>query len=55
MSISPQKELESNNNDNSNLCNLEEPKNLQAQRSLVDPSTEIGSKLLFYNIFSGCK
>ena len=46
MSISPQKELDPNN-DNSNACNSEEPKNLQEQRSLVDPSTELGSKSYF--------
>ena len=51
MSISPQKELQLNNNDNSNICNSEEPKNIQEQRSLVDPSTELGSKSYFYNIY----
>ena len=49
MSISPQKELGSNN-DNSNICNSEEPKNLQEQRSIIDPSTELGSNSYFYNI-----
>ena len=51
MSKSPQKEVESNNNDNSNICNSEEPKNIQEQRSLVDPSTEIGSRSYFNNIY----
>ena len=43
MSLSPKKESESND-DNSNICNSDEPKVSQEQRSLVDPSTEIGSK-----------
>jgi hypothetical protein len=43
MSLSPKKESESNE-ENSNICNSDEPKISQEQRSLVDPSTEIGSK-----------
>jgi len=48
MSLSPKKESESND-DNSHICNSDEPKISQEQRSLVDPSTEIGSNLFFYN------
>jgi hypothetical protein len=51
MSFSPKKESESNE-DNSNVCNSDEPKLSQEQRSLVDPSTEIGSKHYAYNIYS---
>ena len=43
MSLSPRKESESND-ENSNICNSDEPKISQEQRSLVDPSTELGSK-----------
>ena len=49
MSLSPKKESESNE-DNSNIS--DEPKIYQEQRSLVDPSTEIGSKKYSYNIYS---
>ena len=49
MSLSPKKESESNE-ENSNLCNSDEPKISLEQRSLVDPSTELGSKI-FYIIF----
>ena len=52
MSLSPKKESESND-DNSNICNSDEPKVSQEQRSLVDPSTEIGSKSYSYNIIAG--
>ena len=52
MSLSPKKESESND-DNSNICNSDEPKVSQEQRSLVDPSTEIGSKSYLYNIIAG--
>ena len=54
MSLSPKKESESNE-ENSNICNSDEPKISQEQRSLVDPSTEIGSKLYFYYIYSWYK
>ena len=43
MSLSPKKESDSNEN-RSNLANSEEPKIFQEQRSLLDPSTERGSK-----------
>ena len=43
MSLSPNQELDSKEI-NPNLENSEEPKLSQEQRSLVDPSTEIGSK-----------
>ena len=43
MSLSPKKEINSKEI-NSNLENSEEPKISQEQISLVDPSTEIGSK-----------
>ena len=46
MSLSPQKESDSNLNA-SNLANSDEPKITQEQRSLMDPSTERGSKLFF--------
>ena len=49
MSLPKKKELESND-ENSNLCNSDEPKTSQEQRSLVDPSTEIGSNSYHYNI-----
>jgi len=54
MSLSPKKESESNE-ENSNICNSDEPKISQEQRSLVDPSTEIGSKYYFYYIYSWYK
>ena len=50
MSITPKKESDSNNN-NSNVCTSEEPKLFQEQRSLLEPSTELGSKSYLYNIF----
>ena len=43
MSLSPKKEINSKEI-NSNIENSEEPKISQDQMSLVDPSTEIGSK-----------
>jgi hypothetical protein len=46
MSISPKHECDSND-ENINICNSDEPRISQEQRSLVDPSTEIGSKTLF--------
>ena len=49
MSISDDKS-EENNISNSNINNIEEPKNPQEQiSSIVEPSTEIGRKLYFYN------
>jgi hypothetical protein len=49
MSITPKKESDSNNN-NSNICTSEEPKIFQEQRSLLEPSTELGSNSYLYNI-----
>ena len=47
MSISDDKS-EENNISNSNINNIEEPKNPQEQiSSIVEPSTEIGRKLYF--------
>ena len=43
MSLSPKKESTSNEI-NVNQDNSEEPKILQEQMSLIEPSTEIGSK-----------
>ena len=45
MSLSPKNESESND-ENSNICYSDEPKIFQEQRSLVDPSTELGSKII---------
>ena len=52
MSLSPKKELESIE-ENSNICNSDEPKISQEQRSLVDPSTELGSKTYFLKYIAG--
>ena len=49
MSITPKKESDSNNN-NSNICTSEEPKIFQEQRSLLEPSTELGSNSYLFNI-----
>ena len=49
MSISDEKS-EENNISNSNISNSDEPKITHEQRSGVDPSTEIGSKI-FFNYF----
>ena len=47
MSVSDDKS-EENNISNSNINNIEEPKNPQEQiSSIVEPSTEIGHKLYF--------
>ena len=54
MSLSPKKESESND-ENSNICNSEEPKISQEQRSLMDPSTERGSKYKINKIYSRFK
>ena len=45
MSSSQEENSELNNQNISEINSQEEPKNIQEQRSLVDPSTEIGSKL----------
>ena len=37
-----------NNNIISEHQNQEEPKNIQEQRSIIDPSTELGSNILIY-------
>ena len=52
MSLSPKKESESNE-ENSNICNSDEPKISLEQRSLVDPSTELGSKKFFIIFLAG--
>ena len=45
MSISDEKS-EENNISNSNISNSDEPKIIEDQRSGIDPSTEIGSKII---------
>ena len=52
MSLSPKNEKDSNEI-TSNLANSEEPKIFQEQRSLMDPSTERGSKFYFNNYIAG--
>ena len=52
MSLSPKNETESNEI-TSNLANSEEPKIFQEQRSLLDPSTERGSKKFLNNYIAG--
>ena len=52
MSLSPKKESESNE-ENSNICNSDEPKISLEQRSLVDPSTELGSKIIYIILLAG--
>ena len=52
MSLSPKKESDSNEI-RSNLANSEEPKIFQDQRSLLDPSTERGSKKFLINYIAG--
>ena len=52
MSLSPKKESYSNEI-TSNLANSEEPKFFQDQRSLMDPSTERGSKIFLNNYIAG--
>ena len=52
MSLSPKKESDSNEI-RSNLDNSEEPKIFQDQRSLLDPSTERGSKKFLNNYIAG--
>ena len=54
MSLSPKKESNSNEIA-SNLANSEEPNITQEQRSLMDPSTERGSKNYFNLINSWFK
>ena len=51
MSLSPNNEIDSNEG-TSNLANSEEPKISQEQRSLMDPSTERGSKYILIFIYS---
>ena len=51
MSLSPNNEIDSNEG-TSNLANSEEPKISQEQRSLMDPSTERGSKYFLIFILS---
>ena len=52
MSLSSKKESESNE-ENSNICNSDEQKISLEQRSLVDPSTELGSKKLYIIFLAG--
>ena len=51
MSISPEKKLETQE-ENIDKYKSDEPKNIQEQRSVGDPSTEIGSKKYIFNINS---
>ena len=44
MSSSQEENSELNNQNISEINSQEEPKNIQEQRSVVDPSIEIGSK-----------
>ena len=44
MSSSQEENSELNNENISEINSQEEPKNIQEQRSVMDPSTEIGSK-----------
>lgn len=48
MSSSP----EENNHNISEINSQEEPKIIQEQRSIIDPSTELGSKLYIYNKYN---
>ena len=43
MSSSPEENQEINNQNTSEINSQEEPKNNQEQRSIIDPSTELGS------------
>ena len=54
MSLSPNNQNDSNEV-TSNLANSEEPKISQEQRSLMDPSTERGSKYKINKIYSWFK
>ena len=47
MSSSQEENPEINNENESDINSQEEPKNIQEQRSLIDPSTELGSKYIF--------
>ena len=51
MSLSPNNEIDSNEG-SSNLANSEGPKISQEQRSLMDPSTERGSKCILKFTYS---
>ena len=44
MSLSNEENPENSNENISETSSHEEPKNIQEQRSIIDPSTEIGSK-----------
>ena len=44
MSSSQEENSELNNENISEINSQEEPKNTQEQRSIIDPSTELGSK-----------
>jgi len=47
MSSSHEENPEINNENDSEINSQEEPKNIQEQRSIIDPSTELGSKSIF--------
>jgi len=49
MSFSPEENQEINNQNTSEINSQfqEEPKNNQEQRSIIDPSTELGSKYIY--------
>jgi hypothetical protein len=47
MSSSQEENPEINNENNSEINSQEEPKDIQEQRSIIDPSTELGSKSIF--------
>ena len=47
MSSSQEENPEINNENDSEIISQEEPKNIQEQRSIIDPSTELGSKSIF--------
>ena len=46
MSSSPEENSDINNQNISEINSQEDPKNNQEQRSVIDPSTEIGSKYI---------
>ena len=47
MSSSQEENPEINNENDSEINSQEEPKNIQEQRSIIDPSIELGSKSIF--------
>ena len=47
MSSSQEENPEINNENDSEINSQEEPQNIQEQRSIIDPSTELGSKSIF--------